>query len=99
MTQVLVYHWDRCIKQLLAEFCKEDSHEVVAAVDTVEEALAVLRSTLHPIVAILERDHGSITVDLTRPSGTDSNHEETCLESGDRDRIYHLPVLFQSLDG
>src|ERR1022692_424277 len=26
-------------------------------------------------------------------------YEEKCLESGDRGRIYHLPLLFQSLDG
>jgi hypothetical protein len=31
--------------------------------------------------------------------GDDSCHEEKYLEGGNRGGIYHLPVLFQSLDG
>jgi len=31
--------------------------------------------------------------------GDDSCHEENFLEGGNRGGIYHLPLLFQSLDG
>lgn len=64
MARVLILHDESIHKRLLAGICECEGHEIVAAVDTVEEALAVLRSSLRPLVAILERDHSSLHPEL-----------------------------------
>ena len=59
MARVFIYFDEPMVKQLLIYRGEDEGHEIIGAVDTVEEALAVLRSTLHPLIAILERDHSS----------------------------------------
>ncbi len=59
MAHVLVFFDEPCMRKMYAEICRLEDHDVVA-VSTVEDALAVLRSTLHPMIAILERDQSSV---------------------------------------
>jgi hypothetical protein len=62
MGHVLV-HWDEAIfRNLFADICRIEGHDVIE-VSTVEDALMVLRTTLHPLVGILERDHSSLHPD------------------------------------
>jgi hypothetical protein len=58
MAHVLVFFDDPCINQMLTETCRLENHDVVS-VSTLEDALAVLRSTQYPLIAIVERDHSS----------------------------------------
>lgn len=56
MAHVLVYYPDRAIRQLVSEMCEIEGHNVTR-VDTLDDALMVLRASLHRIVAILDWDH------------------------------------------
>ena len=56
MAHVLVYYPDRPIRQLVSAICEAEGH-TVTAVDTLDDALMVLRASLHRIVAILDWDH------------------------------------------
>lgn len=56
MAHVLVYYPERTIRQLVSEMCELDGH-TITGVDTLSDALMVLRASLHRIVAILDWDH------------------------------------------
>jgi CheY-like chemotaxis protein len=58
MAHVLVFYDDPSIAMLLAMICEEEGH-AVTTVHSVEDALMVLRSSLHPMIALCERDHSS----------------------------------------
>jgi CheY-like chemotaxis protein len=58
MAHVLVFYDEPSIADLLACVCSEEGH-AVTTVSTVADALIVLRSTLHPMIALCERDHSS----------------------------------------
>lgn len=58
VAHVLVFNDDSVIRRVFTYVC-EDAGHTVTAVSTVEDALMVLRTTLHPLVAIVERDHSS----------------------------------------
>lgn len=58
MAHVLVLHDDQLVRELLTLICEEDGHNTTS-VSTVADALMVLRASLHPIVAVVERDHTS----------------------------------------
>lgn len=60
MAHVLVFYDDRLVRLLLTEICEMDEH-AVTAVDTADDALMVLRTTLHPLVAIVYCGPRSIT--------------------------------------
>ena len=56
MAHVLVLYADSSIASLLAQICQEVGH-AVTRVCTVDDALIVLRSSLHPLNALCERAH------------------------------------------
>lgn len=56
MAHVLVYYPDRPLRQLVGDICEIEGHRVTG-VGTLDDALMVLRSSLHRIVAILDWDH------------------------------------------
>lgn len=56
MAHVLVYYPDRPIRQLVAALCEAEEHDVTE-VGALDDALMVLRSSLHRIVAILDFGH------------------------------------------
>jgi CheY-like chemotaxis protein len=58
MAHVLVFYDDESIAMLIAEICEEEGY-AVTVVHSVEDALMVLRSSLHPMIALCERDHSS----------------------------------------
>jgi len=58
MAHVLVFYDDSSIAMLIAEICEEEGH-AVTVVHSKEDALMVLRSSLHPMIALCERDHSS----------------------------------------
>jgi CheY-like chemotaxis protein len=58
MAHVLVFYDDSSIAMLLTVICEEEGH-AVTRVHSVEDALMVLRSSLHPMIALCERDHSS----------------------------------------
>jgi CheY-like chemotaxis protein len=58
MAHVLVFYDEPSIAMLLAVICEEEGH-AVTKVHSVEDALMVLRSSLHPMIALCERDHSS----------------------------------------
>ena len=58
MAHVLVFYDDPSIAMLLAVICEEEGH-AVTVVHSVEDTLMVLRSSLHPMIALCERDHSS----------------------------------------
>ena len=55
MAHVLVFYVEPSIAGLLALACEEEGH-VVTIVHTVDDALMVLRSSLHPLVALCDHD-------------------------------------------
>src|SRR5215469_2987476 len=63
MAHILVFQDDPSIRKMIAEICREEGHSVME-VSTVEDALMVLRTTLHPVVGIMERDHSSMHPDF-----------------------------------
>jgi CheY-like chemotaxis protein len=58
MAHVLVFYDDSSIAMLIAEICEEEGH-AVTVVHSKEDALMLLRSSLHPMIALCERDHSS----------------------------------------
>ena len=58
MAHVLVFYDDSSIAMLIAEICEEEGH-AVTVVYSKEDALMLLRSSLHPMIALCERDHSS----------------------------------------
>jgi CheY-like chemotaxis protein len=55
MAHVLVFYDEPSIAGLLALACEEEGH-VVTTVHMVDDALMVLRSSLHPLVALCDHD-------------------------------------------
>ena len=64
MAHVLVFYDDPSIAMLLTVICEEEGH-AVTVVHSVEDALMVLRSSVHPMIALCERHHSSC--DPARP--------------------------------
>lgn len=60
---VLIFHDWYPIAELLAMACEEEGHHITKT-DTVEDTLAALQSSPHPLVVVAERDHSSL-----HPSG------------------------------
>ncbi|GAC1449742.1 MAG: hypothetical protein PVSMB4_08180 [Ktedonobacterales bacterium] len=58
MAHVLVFFDWLALQSTITGVCEQEGY-AVTAVSTVEDALMVLRTTLHPLVAIVERDHSS----------------------------------------
>lgn len=58
MAHMLVFYDDPSIAMLLTQICEEEGH-AVTNVHSEEDALMVLRSSLHPIIALFERNHSS----------------------------------------
>lgn len=58
MAHVLVFDDDQAIAEMLTMFFEDEGH-VVTKVHTADDALMVLRTSLHPLVAVVERDHSS----------------------------------------
>jgi hypothetical protein len=61
-THVLVFWDEPAILHLVTQVCTEEGY-AVTTVRTVADALMVLRTSLHPIVALCERDHSSLPPD------------------------------------
>jgi hypothetical protein len=53
----------------------------------------------HDLLKVLSLISSWIGYNLGSAKGAEVCHEKECLESVDRDSFYHLPVLFQPLDG
>lgn len=68
MAHVLVFYDDSSIAMLIAEICEEEGH-AVTVVHSVEDAHMVLRSSLHPMIALCERDHSSRDHSSRDPAG------------------------------
>lgn len=58
MAHILVFQDDPAIACIIAETCEEEGHLVTKA-STVEDTLMILRTSLHPLIVIAERDHSS----------------------------------------
>ena len=58
MTHVLVFHDMPQIRELLTVFLEEEGF-VVTSAGTMEDALMVLRTSLHPLIAVEERCYSS----------------------------------------
>lgn len=58
MAHVLVFHDDLAIACLLTEVIEMEGHAVIT-VHTADDALMVLRTSLHPLVGVVERDRSS----------------------------------------
>lgn len=56
MAHVLVYYPDQPIRQLIGDICEFGGHTVIPA-ETLADALMVLRTSLHRVVAVLDWDH------------------------------------------
>lgn len=58
MAHVLVFHDDPSIRAFLTDVLEMEGYSVTS-VGTMEDALMVLRTSLHPLIAIVERDRSS----------------------------------------
>jgi hypothetical protein len=64
MCDILVFHWDVAIAQMLQEICTLEGYNVTRTSSVedrlVEEALEALRTAPHPLIVLAERDHSSL---------------------------------------
>lgn len=56
MAHVLVYVDDSMMCPMLGDFCESEGHTVTAT-QTLDDALMVLRTSLHRVVAVMEWNH------------------------------------------
>jgi hypothetical protein len=62
MRDILVFHWDVSIAQMLYEIREMEGYNVTRT-STVEKTLEALRTAPHPLIVLAERDHSSLHPD------------------------------------